>query len=123
MIDIDLVATFQAIAALVTSLGVLITVILTFLNRRAAGHAREAAQAARKAAEIAAQAAEDARKEIIGVSEKGVIVLGKQLDGRLTQLIEETKKLARLEGIAEGEQRQRDRAAAADGSGAHVEPV
>lgn len=54
--------------------------------------------------------AEDSHAQIIATKE-GVFELGKQVDGRLTELLNATRQSARAEGVAAGEQAQRDRAA------------
>ena len=40
-----------------------------------------------------------------------VMQVGDQLDGRLSELLREARALARAEGVAAGEQAQRDRSA------------
>ena len=42
-----------------------------------------------------------------------VVELGDRVDGRLSELLKTTQALARAEGVASGEQSQRDRAAEA----------
>jgi hypothetical protein len=50
---------------------------------------------------------------LIEVGDK-VFAVGEQVDGRLSELLREARALARAEGVAQGEQSQRDRAAASD---------
>jgi hypothetical protein len=66
-----------------------------------------AAVAAEKAA-VAAQKAEDAVGEIVAV--KGsIFALGKQIDGRLSELLKSTAALSHAEGVVEGEKNRSDR--------------
>lgn len=78
-----------AIAALVAAIGGIVAAFLAYRARR-------------KVEDI------DARVIII---DSEVREVGKRIDGRLTQLLESSTKLARAEGVAVGEQSQRDRAA------------
>jgi hypothetical protein len=88
-----------------------------------AERAAAAAKAAKDAADAviaAKQSLDDAKAEIVAATKDGAIVIGKQLDGRLSELLREARMLARAEGKAEGiivgkaqgEQAQRDRTAA-----------
>jgi hypothetical protein len=99
--DIADIATFvAALAAFVTAtVGALVA---RSNNQRAV--------AAAKAAEAAKAAAESAKADIIA-TKAGVFELGKQVDGRLSELLDVTRKASRAEGWAAGEQAQRDRAA------------
>jgi hypothetical protein len=111
VVPIDWPATFTALGTLVAAIGAVLAVILSFLNRRAATEARAKADDAAHAAERAKVAAEDSKREIIATKE-GVFEVGRQIDGRLSELLRSSTALARAEGVAQGEQSQRDRAAA-----------
>jgi hypothetical protein len=50
--------------------------------------------------------------EVVAVGDK-VYALGERLDGPLSELLVTARALARAEGVADGEQRQRDRQAGA----------
>lgn len=68
---------------------------------------------AKHLASDAKDAAESARVEIIA-TKNGIFEVGKQLDGRLSELLISSNAAARAEGVAAGEQSQRDRAAPSD---------
>jgi hypothetical protein len=68
---------------------------------------------AKTQATAARDATEENRKEIIA-TKTGIYEVGKQLDGRLTELLISSNAAARAEGVAAGEQSQRDRAAPSD---------
>ena len=106
MNDVDLPATITAIGALVTALGVILVAYWAYRGKERAS----------KAADLAA----DAKKEIVAVGDK-LYLLDKRVDGRLTELLAQARaegvsnaNLARAEGVAQGEQAQRDRAAVSD---------
>lgn len=85
----DLSAIITAIAALVAAFGGIVAAVLAHRARRKI---------------------EDAAVDILVV--KGdVHEVGRRIDGRLTELLSSTAKLAHAEGHAEGEQAQRDRSA------------
>ncbi len=71
------------------------------------------ASSARQEAADAKLAALDAKREIIA-TKTGIYEVGKQLDGRLSELLATSNAAARAEGVAAGEQAQRDRAAPSD---------
>ena len=58
----------------------------------------------------AKEAAEATTAVLVEVGDK-VFRIGEQVDGRLSELLKEARALARAEGVAAGEQSQRDRAA------------
>lgn len=92
-----------AVATLIAAAGALIVALVgAFVARSNSLRAASAASAAKVAAE-------SAKADIIATKE-GVFELGKQVDGRLSELLIETRKSARAEGVAAGEQAQRDRA-------------
>jgi hypothetical protein len=69
---------------------------------------------------VAAVLAHRARKRV-DVVEKALITIdgevrevGKRIDGRLSELLRSSGALARAEGVAQGEQAQRDRSAVSD---------
>ena len=101
--------TIDALTKLVIAVGVIVTAALTFLNRRSVRAAAERATVAADAA-VAAQVAAEAGKKAIVATEAGIFELGKQIDGRLSELLKSSSALARAEGVAAGEQAQRDRA-------------
>jgi type II secretory pathway pseudopilin PulG len=94
----DLPATITALGTLVAAIGAL---VISWNNRRAAAEAREKAAVAAAAAEAAKLAALDSQREIIATKE-GVFEVGKQIDGRLTELLTLTKESALAEGRLEG---------------------
>lgn len=87
-----------AIAALIAALTASIAAIGVLWTRRKAAEAAEAALAAKRAL-----------VEIDGA----IFGLGERIDGRLSELLKAETGKARAEGIAQGEQAQRDRAAEA----------
>ena len=92
---------FDGLAALVTAVGVFVAVVIGYLNRRAAAAAKVEATNAKDAAREAA-----ARLIVV---EGAVVEVGVRIDGRLTELLESETGRARAEGVAQGEQEQRDR--------------
>ena len=60
----------------------------------------------------AKEAAEQTTATLVEVGDK-VFRIGEQVDGRLSELLREARALARAEGIAAGEQAQRDRSSEA----------
>lgn len=90
--------TIIAIATLVTAIG---AVIIGWRNSRKADEAREKAALAAAAAHTAKEAALASQAEIIATKE-GVFEVGKQIDGRLTALLEITRKSAYAEGQLAG---------------------
>lgn len=107
---VDLPATITAIASVVAAVGLIVTSVLAYLSRRATQRAAERATIAADAA-VAAQAAAEASKKAIVATQDGIFELGKQIDGRLSELLKSSAALARAEGVAQGEQAQRDRSA------------
>lgn len=92
--------TILAIATLVTALG---AVAVGWRNSRKADAAKEEAALAAAAALTAKEAAEASKREIVATKD-GVFEVGKQIDGRLSELLKLTEQAAlaegrRLEGI------------------------
>lgn len=108
----DWPATITAAGSLVAAVGAALAVVLGYANRRAARIAAEKATVAANAAVAARDAAEESKKDIIAATEDGLVIIGRQLDGRLSELLKEARALARAEGVAQGEQAQRDRSTA-----------
>ncbi len=90
--------TITAIATLVAAFG---TLILALRNSQKADAAKSAAALAAERAAVAKEAAEESKREIVATRD-GVFEVGKQLDGRLTELLKTTGDLARAEGQIEG---------------------
>ena len=96
----DLANTIVALATLVTAIG---AVVIGYRNSLKAEAARERASEAVAAAEAAKVAASRAEVDIIA-TRNGVFEVGKQIDGRLSELLELTKAAAYAEGKLAGEQ-------------------
>jgi len=94
----DLPNSITAIATLIAAIGAL---IVTVRNGTKANDAKIAAATSAAAAEAAKVAALDATKRIVQTQD-GVFELGKRVDGRLSELLELTKKAAMAEGRLEG---------------------
>jgi hypothetical protein len=107
----DIASTITALGTLVAAIG---AVILAWRNSQKADEAKVKAT-------LAAEAAAAAQREVIATKD-GVFEVGRQIDGRLTQLMASATALARAEGVAQGEQRQRDRQSPAEG-GSPTQPV
>ena len=105
----DLASVITSVGTLVAAVGAL---LVGYRNSRKADAAKEKAVAAALAAAVAKEAAEAGKREVLIVGDK-VMEVGKQLDGRLSELLREARALARAEGVAAGEQAQRDRASEA----------
>lgn len=88
----DLASFITAIAALLAAVGGIVAAILAYRARRGV---------------------EDASLALT-VIEGEVREVGERIDGRLTELLKSSSALARAEGVAQGEQSQRDRAAESD---------
>ncbi len=97
----DLPATLTALGTLVAAVGAVVAVILGYLNRRSADAAKTRAADAAYAAERAKSAAEASQREIIATKD-GVFELGKQIDGRLSELLQLTESAALAAGRLEG---------------------
>lgn len=95
---VQLVVAIGGLAAFVTAVGTLVVGVRN--SRKADDAALKAALAAERAADAKA-AAEASQREIIATKE-GVFEVGRQIDGRLSQLLETAKALAKSEGRAEG---------------------
>jgi hypothetical protein len=98
-----------ATAALVAAVGAVAAVVVGYLNRRAMTAAKEKAVHAANAAAEAKAAAQVTSSRLVIVEDK-IVEVGKQIDGRLSELLASETGRARAEGIAQGEQTQRDRA-------------
>ena len=99
----DPVPVITAVTALVVAVGAF---VLNLLRGQAAE--RAAVRAADEA--LAARVAiEESKAEIILVGDR-VVEVGKQIDGRMEELLRAARAAARAEGVAAGEQSQRDRA-------------
>jgi hypothetical protein len=105
----DLAAVLTALGVLVAAIGSVSAVVVGYLNRRAMTAAKDKASDAAAAALVAKTAAEDSKREIIATKD-GVFELGKQIDGRLSQLLELTRESALAEGRLEGPARPAKRA-------------
>lgn len=90
--------TILALATFVTAAG---AVLVGWRNSRKADDAKEKALLAAAAADLAKRAAEDSKREIV-LTKEGVFELGKQIDGRLTQLLALTDSEAYARGKLEG---------------------
>jgi len=90
-LTIDWPATITALGALITAVGV---IFIAFLNYRRADN--EAVH--RKAQELLLK---QGNSELVRTNE-GIFELGKQLDGRLQELLEVTESAARAKGVLEG---------------------
>jgi len=88
---IDWPATITALGALITAVGV---IVIAFLNYRRAEHER-----VHRAAQE--ELLRDGNTELVRTN-KGIFALGKQLDGRLQELLEVTESAARAQGVLEG---------------------
>lgn len=113
----DIAGTISALGTLLGAIGAFVTALgafwLAYRNSKRGEEARikaaadvqiakdEAAAAALKAA-IAAESAADAKKAIVKVGDD-LFVVGKQIDGRLTQLLELTRTSAIAEGRLQAE--------------------
>lgn len=85
----ELALVITAVAALVAACGGIIAAVLAHRARRGVEDASAA----------------------LTLIEGEVREVGDRIDGRLTELLKSTSALARAEGVAQGEQSQRDRAA------------
>ena len=101
IIAIDWPATITAFGALVTAVGAVFIAYWAYRGKE------RAAEAAEKAAAAAAKA-ESLESKLVELNGQ-VFTLGENIDGRLSQLLAVSAAAARAEGIAAGEQAQRDR--------------
>ena len=85
----------------ITAVAILLGMAVNLVGAVSAWRARAEAKAARIAAEQS--------KDGLAVVGGNVYNLGKAVDGRLSELLASTEKMARAEGHAAGEQSQRDR--------------
>ena len=85
-----------------TLIGVAAAVVLSFRNSRKADAAREKAVTAVEAANAARTAAEASQKEVIATKD-GVFEVGKQIDGRLSELLKLTEQAAYAAGKLAGQ--------------------
>ena len=105
-----LAQTITAIGTLVAAIG---AVVIGYRNSRKADAAKDKAETAAVAAAVAKEAALASKREVLVVGDR-VVEVGKQLDGRLSELLAEARKTSRAEGFSAGEQAQRDRANPSD---------
>ena len=101
----DLPATLTALGTLVAALGAL---FLSFLNAKKADDARDKAIAAAMQAAQAKAEAEDAKGAIVKVGDD-LFRVGKQIDGRLSELLELTARASRAEGMETGRLKEKAR--------------
>lgn len=94
----DLPATLTALGTLVAAVGAL---YLSFRNSKKADDARDKAIAAAMQAAQAKAEAEDAKGAIVKVGDD-LFRVGKQIDGRLSELLELTARASRAEGLEAG---------------------
>jgi hypothetical protein len=106
---VDIPGTLTSLGTLIAAVG---AVAIGFRNSRKADAAKDKAAIAATAAAVAKEAALASQREVMVVGDK-VVEVGKQLDGRLSELLREARASARAEGVAAGEQAQRDRASEA----------
>ena len=106
----DLPGTITAIATLVASAA---AALIALKNNQRANEAKVSAIEAKASAVIASSdaaaakiAAEESRAEIVATKD-GVFELGRQLDGRLQELIRSQTELARAQGRIEGRAAER----------------
>jgi hypothetical protein len=97
-------------AQTITALGTLVAAIGAVLIGYRNAHKAETAATA---AAVAKEAALASKREVVLVGDK-VLEVGRQLDGRLSELLAEARAKSRAEGYTAGEQAQRDRAAPTD---------
>jgi hypothetical protein len=88
----DVAANITAVAALVAAIGGIVAAVLSYRARRRV---------------------EDVEALVINIDGE-VREVGRRIDGRLSKLLETTGALARAEGVAQGEQAQRDRTSDAE---------
>lgn len=94
----DVPQTITALATLVAALG---AVLLGWRNSHKADAAKEKAALAAAAAVTAKEAAEASQRDVIATKD-GVFEVGKQIDGRLSELLKLTEKAAYAAGLAAG---------------------
>lgn len=107
-----LAQTITAIGTLVAAIG---AVLIGYRNSRKADAAKHEAAVAAAAAAVAKEAALASKREVVIVGDK-LVEVGKQLDGRLSELLAQARATSRAEGYTAGEQAQRDRNAPSDAS-------
>jgi hypothetical protein len=101
----DVAQTITALGTLVAAIG---AVLIGYRNSRKADAAKADAHQAAVAAAVAKEAALASKREVVIVGDK-VLEVGRQLDGRLSELLAEARATSRAEGFTAGEQAQRDR--------------
>jgi hypothetical protein len=90
-----------AITAIATLLASSAAALMTWQNAKRARITQDMAIVAQEAAEAAKAAALESKAEIM-LTKDGVAEVGRAIDGRLTQLLEEVKKTSRAEGFTAG---------------------
>lgn len=95
----DLPSIISAIGGVITAIGV---ILIAFWSYRAKERVADAVKQGKLN-----------EAQIIAVGDT-IYALGEKVDGRLTDLLRESKAASRAEGVAAGEQSQRDRHAASE---------
>ena len=95
--------TIIALATLITATG---AVLVGWRNSRKADEAREKAAIAAAAALTAKEAAEASKREIV-LTKEGVFEVGKQIDGRLSELLKLTEDSAFARGQLAGPEKKK----------------
>jgi hypothetical protein len=90
--------------AIISAVGLILAAVVGLATQLIVRRLNEAKTVAERSAAV-----------LIEVGDK-VFAVGEQVDGRLSELLREARALARAEGVAQGEQSQRDRANASDPS-------
>jgi hypothetical protein len=98
---VDWPAVIQATGTFVAALGAAIAAVVTVTISRQTSAAKEKSMEAADHAERARVMAEESKQEIIATRD-GVFEVGKQLDGRLSELLKVTKENALAQGRVEG---------------------
>lgn len=111
----DLAPVIDAIGRLGTLVAAVGALVFTWRNNQKADAAKKAAISTELKADAAKEAAEHAKALLVEIN-GSVFTIGEKIDGRLTELIHAKDALlevatarARAEGVAIGEQSERDR--------------
>jgi len=97
----DWEAIFQQVSTIVTAVGVIVAAYYSYRAKQRAANAETKV---------------DETKVDLQVIQGEVHEVGERIDGRLSELLDASTKVARAEGVAAGEQAQRDRSAPSDDS-------
>lgn len=103
----DLATLIGALTGMVAAIGALYVAVR---NSRKADEARDKALVAATKASDAADEAKASKAAVMLVGDN-VVEVGKRIDGRLSELLETARALARAQGIAEGTEQERKRVA------------